>query len=396
MPTHQNATRAVLWAGIPALNAALYHRLRFQVGDPAAVFEWTASSGQIRSTLIVRDIEIERARRHARVDRVACPADFTPPTGLSGDRETATAQATAQALRQVGVRQVLAHRSLPLLFAHVLTEAGLEVVCDPALGVLERRAKDEQEIAWLRAAQSATEEALGRACRLIAQASAAADGVLWHDGAPLTSERVRALLAVWLLEQGYLSSRAIVAGGPAGADCHFDGGGPLRTGEPVIVDVFPRSLSTLYNGDCTRTVVHGEVPSELARMHAAVVEAKQAATALVRPGTTGEEVHAETCRVIRARGYEVGLPSADAPAKYCALVHGTGHGIGLEAHEPPLLDRGGPALVVGDALTIEPGLYCHAVGGVRVEDMVIVTDSGCENLNRLPEGLDWRSVEFPR
>ena len=71
------------------------------------------------------------------------------------------------------------------------------------------------------------------------------------------------------------------------------------------------------------------------------------------------------------------------------MTHGTGHGIGLDVHEPPLLDDGGPALVVGDALTIEPGLYCRAIGGVRVEDMVIVTETGHENLNQLPEGLDW-------
>jgi Xaa-Pro aminopeptidase len=71
------------------------------------------------------------------------------------------------------------------------------------------------------------------------------------------------------------------------------------------------------------------------------------------------------------------------------MVHGTGHGVGLDVHEPPLLDFGGPKLVVGDALTIEPGLYCKAIGGVRVEDMVIVTADGCENLNTLPEGLEW-------
>ena len=72
------------------------------------------------------------------------------------------------------------------------------------------------------------------------------------------------------------------------------------------------------------------------------------------------------------------------------MTHGTGHGIGLDVHEPPLLDKGGPELVVGDAVTIEPGLYCKAIGGVRVEDMVVVTRDGCVSLNRLPEGLDWR------
>jgi Xaa-Pro aminopeptidase len=125
-------------------------------------------------------------------------------------------------------------------------------------------------------------------------------------------------------------------------------------------------------------------------MHAAVVKAKADAIAAVRPGVTGEAVHAATAKAITGAGYAMGLPPADAPPTHIAMTHGTGHGIGLEVHEPPLLAEKGPALVVGDAITVEPGLYCPAIGGVRVEDMVVVTANGCDNLNRLPEGLDWR------
>ena len=113
-----------------------------------------------------------------------------------------------------------------------------------------------------------------------------------------------------------------------------------------------------------------------------MVAAKAAAAAACRAGVTGEAVHEATQAAITAHGYAVGLPGPDAPDTYCAITHGTGHGIGLDVHEPPLLDKGGPELVVGDAVTIEPGLYCKAIGGVRVEDMVIVTRDGCQNLNR--------------
>jgi Xaa-Pro aminopeptidase len=166
-------------------------------------------------------------------------------------------------------------------------------------------------------------------------------------------------------------------------------GGPLRSGEPIIIDIFPRSRATLYNGDCTRTVVHGAVPEAVARMHAAVVAAKAAAIAATRAGVTGEAVHAATTRVILERGYAMGLPAEGAGPDFCSMVHGTGHGVGLEVHEPPLLDRGGPELVAGDVITIEPGLYCRAIGGVRVEDMVAVTARGCDNFDALPEGLSW-------
>lgn len=381
---------AIVMAGIPATNRALYHRIRFQVGDPTALIAFSQADGSLRRVLILRDIEMQRARQHAAVDDVHCPADFAPETGLSGDRETATAQAVAECVRRAGVTQVTGDRSLPLIYADQLRLAGVEVACDSELGIVERRAKDASEVERLAEAQAATEEVMEAACARVANASADADGGLLHDGQPLTSESLRAFIDVWLLEQGYANPSSIVACGPAGADCHDHGHGRLVTGQPVIVDIFPQNRTTLYNGDCTRTVVHGDAPAELVKMHAAVVAAKEAAIAATRAGVTGEAVHAATSAAIREHGYLMGLPGPDDPDEYCAMTHGTGHGIGLDVHEPPLLDRGGPELVVGDALTIEPGLYSRAIGGVRVEDMVIVTADGCTNLNKLHGGLDWR------
>ncbi len=380
---------ATMMAGIPANNMALYHRIRFLVGDPAVIVEVPEDGRQV-ATLILRDIEMGRARQFARVDRVACPADFAPKAGLSGYRETATAQAAAQLLLQARISRVVTDRTLPMIYASMLKEAGIDVVCNLDMGVGVRRAKDEQEIQHLRAAQQTTEQAMEMACRLIARTTADRDGVLRHDGAPLTAERVRAAIDVWLLEHGYANPTCIVAGGLEGADCHNLGSGLIRTGQPVIVDIFPQDRESLYNGDCTRTVVHGDVADRLLKMHAAVAAAKAAGIASIRTGVTGEQVHETTIQTIRQHGYSIGLPTDESPEDYCAMVHGTGHGVGLEVHEPPLLDFGGPALVAGDAVTVEPGLYCQAVGGIRLEDMVIVTDEGCENLNRLPESLDWR------
>ena len=289
-----------------------------------------------------------------------------------------------------GVTQVVGDRSLPLLFADFIRRAGMTVECDPQMGVVERRSKDEEEIASLREAQSVTEDMMVRACGLIAKAAARSDGVLIHEGRPLTSEYVRSAIDHWLIDLGYANPASIVAGGPSGGDCHELGSGELRTGQSVIVDIFPRNRSSLYNGDCTRTVVHGDIPDEIVRMHAAVRQAKQSATAAARAGVTGEAVHLAATGAIRAAGYSVGLPAAGAHDSFCSMSHGTGHGVGLDVHEPPLLDMKGPELVAGDVATIEPGLYRKDLGGVRVEDMIVIRPNGCENLNRLPEGLDWR------
>ncbi|MBN1853747.1 MAG: aminopeptidase P family protein [Pirellulales bacterium] len=384
-----NRPFATLLAGIPEINATLYHRIRFLVGDPAAWISIPREDGSAESVLILRDIEMERARHQARADRIACPADFAPECGLSGDRETATAQAVAECLRRNQISSIVADRSLPLIFAEFVRQAGVSITCDMELGILDRRAKDAQEIEWLRDAQQVTESATQMACELVASASVRKDGVLIADHEPLTSERVRIAIDRWFIDRAYMSRPSIVAGGPAGGDCHEIGSGELRTGQPVIIDIFPKNQSTRYNGDCTRTVVHGAVPDELAAMHNAVVEAKAAAIKTIRAGVTGERVHLATKCAITGHGYAMGLADAHAPDSYCAMTHGTGHGVGLEVHEPPLLDMGGPELIAGDAVTVEPGLYRKSFGGVRVEDMVIVTQDGCLNLNTLHEGLDW-------
>ncbi|MDX9911115.1 MAG: Xaa-Pro peptidase family protein [Phycisphaerales bacterium] len=378
--------RTSIMAGIPASNMSLYHAIRFMVGDPCVVIDQPGTG----RTLIIRDIEMDRARKHARADRVLCPADCAPASGLSGDRETATAQSAAEFLRREGVMSVVADRTLPLIFADTMQRAGVTVACDPEMGVRERRAKDEEEIASLREAQRVTEGVMRRACETIARATPDENGVLMHAGEWLESERLKSMIEVWLLELGYRSPGAIVASGAHGGDCHHRGSGAIRTGELVIVDIFPQNIETRYWGDCTRTVVHGAPSPEAARMHKAVLDAKHSGERACRAGVTGEDVYRAAIAEIERHGFQRGLPGRGFPEDATLMQHGLGHGIGLDCHEPPLADVGGPELIAGDCLTIEPGLYSIVHGGVRIEDSVVVRANGCENLGAgLHEGLAW-------
>lgn len=377
---------AILLAGIPSENPALYHRVRFRVGDPAA---WLLLDldGQQRSEFIVRDIEMERARQTVQVDSVASPADYTPALGLSGDRATATAQAVAECLLRAGVERVTTDRTLPYIFAWHIGQAGIAVDYSPELGVIDRRVKDEQEMQWLAEAQRVTEEAMQMACETVARATADSQGQLLHEGELLTSQRLRKMISVFLLDRDFSNPHdSIVASWPHSADCHDHGSGPLLSGHAVIIDIFPRCQASGYWGDCTRTSVHGQPSDEIVRMHAAVVAAKRAATTAATAGATADAVHTATKRELQAHGYEFKRGAiSDSPV----MPHGTGHGIGLEVHEPILLDDNGGTLLAGEVLTIEPGLYSRTFGGVRVEDMVAITDGQPHNFNRLPEGLFW-------
>ena len=169
-------TNSTVLAGVPAVNMTLFHRIQFSVGDSAFFAE--LPDGQ--TILLVRDIEMDRAKRLARADQIGCASDFTPEGGLDGDRDTALAQAGAECLRQADVRKVRIDRTLPFLFANEIQNTGIELEYDPDFGVLERRVKDEKELDHLRAAQKVTEGAMEMACALIARASADIDGLLQH------------------------------------------------------------------------------------------------------------------------------------------------------------------------------------------------------------------------
>jgi len=380
-------TNSTVLAGVPAVNMTLFHRIQFSVGDSAFFAE--LPDGQ--TILLVRDIEMDRAKRLARADQIGCASDFTPEGGLDGDRDTALAQAGAECLRQADVRKVRIDRTLPFLFANEIQNAGIELEYDPDFGVLERRVKDEKELDHLRAAQKVTEGAMEMACALIARASADTDGLLQHDGVPLTSERVRQLISRFVLDHDCTTLHdSIVVTIPHVADCHHFGTGPLRRDLPVIVDIFPTHNHTHYCGDCTRTVVNGDPSDRIRDMHTCVVKAHETGCEALRPGTTGEAVHEAVSSVIRSGGYTMGPPPADADEEFIGMRHGTGHGIGLDVHEPILLAKGGEEILEHEVFTVEPGLYSAKYGGVRVEDMVAVTADGFENFNQLHSGLDWR------
>lgn len=378
----------ILLAGYPDRYPDVYHAVRVLMGDMAVVIN---QGDGVPRTIMVRNIEIPRAQRQNPDAIVTYPQEHAPPSGLDSNRNIGFAQATAQLLKQKNIHRVVSNQLLPLIFVDLLNEAGIEVKCDRQLGILQRRAKDESEIKQLAEAQNATEDAIRFAYEIIRNADVSNDNnILLHENQPLTSERLRTEITLFLLKRGYTNDDSIVASGLLGADCHNAGAGPIRLNEPIIIDVFPTNKSSRYSGDCTRTFCRGEISPTLKRMYETVRQAKAASIAAAKAGATGAEVHATTVNIFKLDGYHIGMPPQNAPDDLIYYPHGTGHGVGLETHEPPILDeKNHEPLVVGDALTIEPGLYCKSIGGIRLEDLVIVEQHGCKNLNHLPESLWW-------
>ncbi|MBI4716004.1 MAG: aminopeptidase P family protein [Nitrospirae bacterium] len=250
--------------------------------------------------------------------------------------------------------------------------------------VFEARAvKTEEEIGRITETLRHTEEALDRAVRMIRE-SEVRDGVLFHDGAVLTSERVKKVINLRLMEHDCVARHTIVSCGEDACDPHNEGTGPLRAGVPIILDVFPQSGTSRYFADITRTVVKGKAPDAVIRLYEAVLQGQEAAFTRIRDGANGREIHEAVVQTFQAAGFETG----EIDGRMQGFFHGTGHGLGLEVHEPPRISRLDDVLRTGHVVTVEPGLYYRGIGGVRIEDVVVVREGGCENLTRAPKVLE--------
>jgi Xaa-Pro aminopeptidase len=208
--------------------------------------------------------------------------------------------------------------------------------------------------------------------------------LLYHD-VPLTSEKLRAVIDTAILRAGGLASHTIVAGGIQGCDPHEAGYGPLRAHEPIILDIFPRSQKTGYFGDITRTVVRGHASEAVRRLYDTVLQGQKLAFQKMRSGMPTAQVHGAVQEFFERTGYRTGKRRG----RMEGFFHGTGHGLGLEIHEAP---RVGPnsagELQAGHVVTVEPGLYYPELGGVRLEDVALVTRTRPRNLTRFEKVLE--------
>ena len=341
----------------------------------------TAAAGEIH--LLVSSLEYGRARKESRAASVSRLVEYdyrdrVAEHGSIGGR----ARTVADFLADHGVSEVVVPSEFPLGVADALREVDVGVAADESDVVTEIRAtKTVEEVEHVREAQRANEAAMAAAERLVREATVDPEGRLRYDDAVLTSERVKEEIEVTLLRQGCALDETIVACGADAADPHDRGSGPLREGEAIIVDIFPRSKVTKYHADMTRTFCKGEASDELRRRFDVTDEAREAALAALEPGATGGEVHDAVCDVYEGAGYPT---LRSEPETEVGFIHSTGHGVGLDVHERPRVSPDGGELKPGHVVTIEPGLYDPSIGGVRIEDLVVVTDDGYENLTDYP------------
>jgi Xaa-Pro aminopeptidase len=284
------------------------------------------------------------------------------------------AELALRGVRAAGIEHAVVPESFPLWLGDHLRANGIELSTDRDFFENRRRVKTEAQLAGMRRAQAAAEAAMDR-CRELLRTRVESGG--------LTVEEVKAAMNVVFAEHGTAADDFIVAPGAQGAVGHDMGSGPIRAGVPVVVDIWPRDNESFIYCDMTRTFVVGEVADDVRKWHRLCKEALDRAISEIKAGVDGKAIFDGTCEIFEAAGEPTQRTKTPGEPLVDGFFHGLGHGVGLEVHESPGLGLiAEKTLLAGDVVTVEPGLYRKGYGGVRLEDLILVTEDGAENLTR--------------
>jgi Xaa-Pro aminopeptidase len=355
----------------------MLYATRFFVPDP---FIFLERGG--KRTIVLSDLEIDRGRKQAKADEIVSFGKLEREVQGTAKKAPPFEKVMSHFLRKRGVRSAVVPANFPLGYAEELATRQIRVRATNGLFWPEREAKSDDELRQMRRALAITEKGLARAMEVLGASKTGPGKRLTWSGRTLTSEILRAEIDSAILRAGGLPANTIVAGGDQACDPHERGSGPLKANSLIILDIFPRDAMTGYFGDMTRTVVRGRASEEQRRLWETVREGQALALRKMKPGVDGLKLHNEVKQFFTDRGY----PTEVRNGRQVGFFHGTGHGLGLEIHEFPRFQK--TVFKPGQVLTVEPGLYYPGVGGVRVEDVVVVTKSGTRMLSRFEKRLE--------
>ncbi|MDA2918008.1 Xaa-Pro peptidase family protein [Desulfobacterota bacterium AH_259_B03_O07] len=356
-------------------SADLYYRTNFFVPDPIIFIEHKGEK-----ILVLNELEIERGKRDAKVDKVLSFSEYLKKLPPKKRKKRIITNIVDLIFKELKIKGALVPGRFPIKYTDELRKLGYRLRFKQKEPFFEERLKKTpMEMKFIRDCLRDTSKAMEFARRMISS-SIIRNNLLYLNGSELTSERIKGEINSFLSLLGYSASHTIVSCGIHSSMPHHTGEGPLLANKPIVVDIFPKSQNSGYYGDMTRTFVKGEPSKELKKMYRTVLRGQKIGISMVRDGVKVKEVHEEIVDFFRRSGFRTGAMGG----KQQGFIHSTGHGLGLEIHEPPIIGLGEETLEEGNVVTVEPGLYYENIGGVRIEDVVVVKKKGCLNLTRYP------------
>ncbi len=369
---------AILMIQASERDANLYYATRFLAPDPFIFLEVKG-----RKILLMNELELDRARKEADVDEVIPTQQIVAQMKKQGLSPKGGIDLICWVMEKRGVKKLLVPYDFPVAHADALRKKGYFIRSKSEPFYEQRTIKTSSEIKSIEESIHHTERAVARAVDILKH-SKINGKYLYYQKKRLTSETIKQEINVSLMESGCIAAHTIVSCGRQCVDPHDRGSGPLLAHESIIMDVFPRSDASRYFADMTRTVVRGKANEKLKCMYQAVLEGQRIAFRSIRDGADGKTIHDAILKYFESLGFKSGM----IDGRMQGFFHGTGHGVGLDIHEAPRISSVHDRLKKGHVVTVEPGLYYLDAGGVRLEDIVVVTKSGCRNLNRFPKVLE--------
>lgn len=333
-----------------------------------------------KKNLVVPMLEYGRAQQECPGVQIFLPEHIRVPK----DQRRRLSAWTLALLKHRKIKRVQISTFFPAGIARELERHRVRVEITQGAMYPERMIKSDDEINKLIVSQRAAVAAMRAAYRALKESTVGRKGILKLGVNVLTSEVVREIIDITLLRHGCLARDTIVAGGSQAADPHDRGSGPLKAGSTIVIDIFPQHKRSGYWGDITRTFCKGPPSPELSRLYRTVLTAQQRALAMIRPGVLGSDVHAMISRYFEQQGY----PTTEKNGVVRGFFHGTGHGVGLDIHEAPSINLSPIKLKAGNVVTVEPGLYDPDIGGIRIEDTVVVEKNGARVLAGYPKKFE--------
>lgn len=338
-----------------------------------------------RQYIVMSDLEIDRARRQAPHCGVLSLDRYQTRLRERGIKNPSFSHVIKEILAERRVRRVKVPSNFPHGIATELERAGVRVKAAKGSFFPQREEKSAGEVRKISAALIMAEVGMAEAIQVLRSSRIGRDRTLLFHNVPLTSEKLRAVIDTTILQACGTAAHTIVAGGKQACDPHEKGHGPLRAHEPIIIDIYPRSQKTGYFGDITRTVVRGRASEPLRRLFDTVLQGQKIAFRRLRAGAPTNEIH----KAVMGHFEKEGFATKKRNGRMEGFFHGTGHGLGLEIHEPPRVSRNSVGtLRPGHVVTVEPGLYYPEIGGVRLEDVALVTRNGARNLTHFEKVLE--------
>jgi Xaa-Pro aminopeptidase len=369
---------AILMVAPSEGDANMLYAVGFFVPDPFIFFQHKNVKYAVLS-----DLEIDRAKKQARVDRVLSLSLYQKKLRKLGKQPTLI-DILDMLFRERGMRALVVPANFSVLLADQLRAKGYKVHIQRDPFWPERETKSTREVKQISESLRVARRGLEAGIRMLKRTRAKRDGYLYLNGARLTSEMLKTAVNTTIMAQGWLPSHTIISSGNQCVDPHHEGSGPVKADTSIIFDIFPRSQENGYFGDLSRTVVRGRASEKLKEIYATVQAGQKIGFDQIRDGVNGKEVHQNILDLFAARGFRTGRING----RMQGFFHGTGHGLGLDIHEAPRIAPVDATLRAGHVVTVEPGLYYLGVGGVRLEDVVVVTAKGNRNLTDCPQFLE--------